>query len=196
MSQPVTLQLTEADKQLLLEIARNAVTSYLAGRTPILPEVPPGVLTEPCGMFVSLHKGQELRGCIGNIYAASPLYRTAAECAIAAAVGDPRFMPLTPAELATVEFEISVLSPLERVLDVRNIVIGKHGLLISKNNARGLLLPQVAATFGWDRERFLQETCKKAGLKPDDWQHDATIQSFSALVFSEKQFHMTFSSRG
>ena len=196
MSQPVTLQLTEADKQLLLEIARNAVTSYLAGSTPILAEVPPGVLTEPCGIFVSLHKGQELRGCIGNIYAASPLYRSAAECAIAAAVGDPRFMPLTPAELATVEFEISVLSPLERVLDVRNIVIGKHGLLISKNNARGLLLPQVAATFGWDRERFLQETCKKAGLKPDDWQHDATIQSFSALVFSEKQFHMTFSSRG
>jgi uncharacterized protein len=196
MSQPVTFQLTEADQQFLLQIARNAVTSYLAGRTPILPEVPPGVLTEPCGIFVSLHKGQELRGCIGNIYAASPLYRSAAECAIAAAVGDPRFMPLTPAELAAVEFEISVLSPLERVLDVRNIVIGKHGLLISKNNARGLLLPQVAATFGWDRERLLQETCKKAGLKPDDWQHDATIQSFSALVFSEKQFHMTFSSRG
>jgi len=196
MSQPVTFQLTEADQQFLLQIARNAVTSYLAGRTPTLPEVPPSVLTESCGIFVSLHKGQELRGCIGNIYAASPLYRSAAECAIAAAVGDPRFMPLTPVELATVEFEISVLSPLERVLDVRNIVIGKHGLLISKNNARGLLLPQVAATFGWDTERFLQETCKKAGLKPDDWQRDATIQSFSALVFSEKQFHMTISSRG
>ena len=196
MSQPVTFQLTEADQQFLLQIARNAVTSYLAGRTPTLPEVPPSVLTESCGIFVSLHKGQELRGCIGNIYAASPLYRSAAECAIAAAVGDPRFMPLTPAELATVDFEISVLSPLERVLDVRNIVIGKHGLLISKNNARGLLLPQVAATFGWDTERFLQETCKKAGLKPDDWQRDATIQSFSALVFSEKQFHMTISSRG
>jgi len=192
----VTFQLTEADQQFLLQIARNAVTSYLAGRTPTLPEVPPSVLTESCGIFVSLHKGQELRGCIGNIYAASPLYRSAAECAIAAAVGDPRFMPLTPAELATVDFEISVLSPLEHVLDVRNIVIGKHGLLISKNNARGLLLPQVAATFGWDTERFLQETCKKAGLKPDDWQRDATIQSFSALVFSEKQFHMTISSRG
>ena len=196
MSQPVTFQLTEADQQFLLQIARNAVTSYLAGRTPTLPEVPPGVLTESCGIFVSLHEGQELRGCIGNIYAASPLYRSAAECAIAAAVGDPRFMPLTPAELATVEFEISVLWPLERVLDVRNIVIGKHGLMISKNNARGLLLPQVAAMFGWDTERFLQETCKKAGLRQDDWQGDATIQSFSALVFSEKQFHMTFSSRG
>jgi len=196
MSQPVTFQLTEADQQLLLQIARNAVACYLAGRAPSLPEVPPGVLTEARGIFVSLHKGQELRGCIGNIYAASPLYRSAAECAIAAAVGDPRFMPLTPAELAAVEFEISVLSPLERVSDIRNIVIGKHGLLISKNNARGLLLPQVAATLGWDRERFLQETCKKAGLKPEEWQQDATIQSFSALVFSEKQFHMTFSSRG
>jgi AmmeMemoRadiSam system protein A len=196
MSQPVTFQLTEADQQLLLQIARHAVVSYLAGRPPSLPEVPVGVLTEPRGIFVSLHKGRELRGCIGNIYAASPLHRSVAECAIAAAVGDPRFMPLTPPELATVEFEISVLSPLERVLDIRNIVIGKHGLLISKNNARGLLLPQVAAAFGWDRERFLQETCKKAGLKPEDWQQDATIQSFSALVFSEKQFHMTFSSSG
>jgi uncharacterized protein (TIGR00296 family) len=105
-------------------------------------------------------------------------------------------MPLTPAELAIIEFEISVLSPLERVFDIRNITVGKHGLLISKNNSRGLLLPQVAATFAWDRERFLQETCKKAGLKPDDWQQDAIIQSFSALVFSEKQFHMTLSSRG
>src|SRR5262245_9989316 len=131
MSQPVTFQLTEADQQFLLQIARNAVTSYLGGRTPTLPELPPGCLTEPRGTFVSLHKGQELRGCIGNIYAASPLYRSAAECAIAAAVGDPRFMPLTPGELDTVEFEISVLSPLERVLDIRNIVIGKHGLLIS-----------------------------------------------------------------
>src|SRR5215471_16745093 len=153
MSQPVTFQLTEADQQFLLQIARNAVTSYLAGRTPTLPEVPPGVLTEPCGIFVSLHKGRELRGCIGNIYAASPLYRSVAECAIAAAVGDPRFMPLTPAELAIIEFEISVLSPLERVFDIRNITVGKHGLLISKNNSRGLLLPQVAATFAWDRER-------------------------------------------
>src|SRR5262249_46132571 len=156
MSQPVTFQLTEADQQLLLQIARNAVSSYLAGRSPSLPEVPPGVLTESRGIFVSLHKGTELRGCIGNIYAVSPLYRSVAECAVAAAVGDPRFMPLTPAELVSVEFEISVLSPLERVSDIRNIVIGKHGLLISKNNARGLLLPQVAATFGWDRERFLQ----------------------------------------
>jgi uncharacterized protein len=186
MSQPAIFQLTEADQQLLLQIARRGVEAYLAGRSPRFPEVLPGALMEIRGLFVSLHKGHDLRGCIGNIHAASPLYRTVAECAIAAAVGDPRFMPLTAAELPSVEFEISVLSPLERVLDIRQIEIGKHGLLISKKHAKGLLLPQVAATFGWGRERFLQETCRKAGLKPDDWKEDATIQSFTAVVFSEK----------
>jgi AmmeMemoRadiSam system protein A len=196
MSQPVIFQLTEADQQLLLQIARNAVRSYLSGQTPRLPDVPPGSLTEVRGIFVSLHRGIELRGCIGNIHAVSPLYRSAAECAIAAAVGDPRFMPLMISELAAVEFEISVLSPLQRVRDIHEIEIGKHGLVISKKSARGLLLPQVATLYGWNRERFLQETCKKAGLKAEDWRQDATIQSFDALVFNEKQFHMTFSSPG
>ena len=194
MSQPV-LQLTEADQQVLLQIARNAVASYLAGESPRIPE-PTGALKEVRGTFVSLHRGDELRGCIGNIHAVSPLCRTVAECAIAAAVGDPRFMPLSSAELATVEFEISVLSPFQRVRDINEIEIGKHGLLISRRNSRGLLLPQVAATYGWTRERFIQETCKKAGLKPDDWKQDVTIESFSALVFNEKQFVMTCSSHG
>lgn len=186
MSQLAIFQLTETDQQLLLQIARNAVATYLTSRSPRLPEVSPGALTELRGIFVSIHKNQELRGCIGNIHPVSPLYRTVAECAIAAAVGDPRFMPITSAELLAVEFEISVLSPLERVLDTREIEIGKHGLVISKKEARGLLLPQVATTLGWSRERFLEETCKKAGLGPDDWRKDVTIESFSAVVFSEK----------
>ncbi len=191
MSQPAILQLTDTDQQLLLQIARNAVRSYLAGQSPRLPDVSSGPLTESRGIFVSLHQGVELRGCIGNIHTASPLYRSVAECAIAAAVGDPRFMPLMAAELPNVEFEISVLSPLEPVNDIQEIEVGKHGILISKRSARGLLLPQVATTYGWDRKRFLQETCRKAGLKPDDWKDGAVIQSFSALVFSEKQFHLT-----
>ena len=191
MSQPVTFQLTEADQQFLLQIARNAVRAYLLGQPPRLPDVPPGPLTEVHGVFVSLHHGIELRGCIGNIHAVSSLCRSVAECAISAAVGDPRFMPLMAAELPEVDFEISVLSPLQRVRVIDDIEIGKHGLLISKKSARGLLLPQVATTYGWSRERFLEETCRKAGLKLDDWKHDAIIQSFGALVFSEKQFHMT-----
>ena|SRR2546426_2250334 len=191
MSEPVTFQLADADQQVLLQIARDAVRSYLAGESPRLPDPPRGPITELHGIFVSLHQGMELRGCIGNIHAVSPLYRSAAECAIAAAVGDPRFMPVMSAELPGIEFEISVLSPLQRVRDVREIEIGKHGLVISKRTARGLLLPQVATMFGWNQEQFLQETCKKAGLKPDDWKGGATIESFSALVFREKQFHPT-----
>ena len=191
MSQLVTFQLTEPDQQRLLHIARNAVRAYLSAQPPRLADVPAGGLTEPYGVFVSIHKGVELRGCIGNIHPAGPLYRSAAECAIAAAVGDPRFMPLMLADLPAVEFEISVLSAMQRVQDIREIEIGKHGLLIQKKSAHGLLLPQVATTYGWDRERFLQETCKKAGLQSDDWKGDATIQCFSALVFGEKQFHLT-----
>jgi len=187
----VTFQLTETDQQLLLQIARNAVRAYLSAQSPRLPALAPGALTEPRAIFVSIHQGMDLRGCIGNVHPAGPLYRSAAECAIAAAVGDPRFMPLMLEDLPDVEFEISVLSPMNRVQDIREIEIGTHGLLISKKNARGLLLPQVATAQGWNRERFLQETCKKAGLKPDDWKDDATIQCFSALVFGEKQFQLT-----
>ena len=194
MSLQVTFQLTETEQQLLLRIARSAVLSYLSGETPRVPEVPTGVLTEAHGIFVSIHKRAELRGCIGNIHPAGPLYRSTAECAIAAAVGDPRFMPLMQVELAEVEFEISVLSPLERVENTEQIEIGKHGLLISKKSSRGLLLPQVASAYGWTRERFLEEACRKAGLHPNEWSDGATIHYFSALVFSERQHRLTAAS--
>ena len=151
-------------------------------------------MTESHGVFVSIHNGTALRGCIGNIHPAGPLYRTTAECAIAAAVGDPRFMPMAPAELASVEFEISVLSLMNRVKNIGEIEVGEHGLLISKGPARGLLLPQVATAYGWSRERFLQETCIKAGLKPDAWKDGAAIESFNAVVFDEKQFHHSLTS--
>lgn len=182
-------QLTEDDQRLLLQIARNAARSYLSGQSPRMPEIPPGILTESRGVFVSIHKGTNLRGCIGNIHTAGPLYRTTAECAVGAAVGDPRFMPMSAVELQEVEFEISVLSPLNRVLNIHEIEIGTHGLLVSKNGSRGLLLPQVATAYGWNRERFLEETCTKAGLKRDEWMNGAAIDCFSAIVFAEKQFH-------
>ena len=187
-------QLTESQRQLLLQIARDAVRSYLAGELRRLPEFTSGVLAESHGIFVSIHKGQDLRGCIGNVNPVGPLWRSAAECAIAAAVGDLRFTPITLAELSLVEFEISVLSAVEQVQSVSEIEVGVHGLLVSKGGSRGLLLPQVATTYGWDRERFLQETCKKAGLKSDDWKDGATIYRFRALVFGEKAFHFTTNS--
>jgi len=189
MSQLAMFQLTEDDQQLLLQIARNSVRSYLLSRSPRLPDLPAGGLTETHGIFVSIHRQDELRGCIGNLHPAGPLFRSAAECAIAAAVGDPRFMPLMPGELDEMEFEISVLSPMQYVHNVAEIKIGRHGLLITRKNSRGLLLPQVAATCGWSRERFLEEVCIKAGLPPDDWKDGATIHCFSAFVFGDKQFN-------
>jgi AmmeMemoRadiSam system protein A len=187
MSRPVTLQLTEADQKLLLQIARNAVRAYLSGHSPSLPNTTNGPLKEVRGVFVTLHQDHELRGCIGNIHAVSSIDRTVAECAIAAAVGDPRFMPLAASELPTINFEISVLSSFERMRSVSEIEIGIHGLLITKKGAKGLLLPQVAVEHHWTPERFLQETCRKAGLKPDDWK-EATVELFSAFVFNETQF--------
>src|SRR4029079_10283421 len=101
------------------------------------------------------------------------------------AVGDPRFAPVAISELQQLTFEISVLSPMEQVRDVSEIEIGKHGLLVAKGRGRGLLLPQVATQYGWTRERFLDETCRKAGLDPQDWKDGATVYCFTAEVFSE-----------
>jgi uncharacterized protein len=194
MSEREMLQLTEADQVFLLQIARGAVRSHVLSRPFIPPEITSGNLTESCGIFVSIHKNGELRGCIGNVHGAGPLYRAVGECAISAAVGDPRFNPLTRDELPGIDFEVSVLSPMQKVNDITEIEVGKHGLLISKRGYRGLLLPQVATAYGWDRETFLRETCRKAGLGRDDWKADAVIHRFSAFVFGEKHLHQTVAS--
>ena len=191
MSERVMFQLTEGDQKLLLRIARHSVRCYFENTAMDLPEIASRAVSETCGTFVSIHKHASLRGCIGNLRPVAPLYRSVAECAISAAVEDPRFAPMTIDELQHVQFEISVLSALEPVEDVEKIEVGKHGLLISKGERRGLLLPQVPATYGWDRITFLQETCRKAGLRPDDWNNGAAIHSFSAVVFGEQQFQLT-----
>ena len=183
-------QLSDSDQAQLLRVTRESVLAYLSGRAPRLPTLA-GALADTRGVFVSIHQSGELRGCIGNIHPTTPLYRTAADCAISAAVGDPRFVPMTLEELPRVHFEISVLSPMERVETIDHIEIGTHGLFISKRSSRGLLLPQVAQHYGWDRERFLEETCKKAGLRAGEWKQGAAIHCFSAFVFGEKQLKVS-----
>src|SRR5437762_3720209 len=178
-------QLSETDQQLLLKTARYSVHEYLSDRAPRLPDVKNGILSESRGAFVSIHKQQQLRGCIGNIHPSMPLIRTVSECAITAAVGDPRFLPLTVHELVQVDIEISILSPMERIENTAAIEVGRDGLLIIKRNARGLLLPQVAMNYGWTREKFLAETCRKAGLAAHDWKEGASIFRFTAHVFGE-----------
>ena len=184
----VHLGLSAQDKERLLEIARLAIERAVKGQDASDVDVPPGILGEDRGAFVTINKRGQLRGCIGYIEAVKPLYQTVREMAEAAALHDPRFPSVTADELDELEIEISVLTPLKRVDDVSEIEVGLHGIYIRRGYASGLLLPQVATDYGWDRETFLQHTCMKAGLPTDAWQKKETeIYIFSADIFSESE---------
>lgn len=178
--------LNEEEKATLLRIARETLQHYLSHGTMTQYEVSSPGLLQHSGAFVTLKKKGQLRGCIGHMTSNQELYRTVQEMAIAAAVEDPRFPPVKANELADIEIEISVLSPLYLVQDVNEIQIGRDGLYIIRGPYAGVLLPQVATEWGWDREEFLREVCLKAGLPPDAWQEGAILYRFEAQVFGEK----------
>jgi AmmeMemoRadiSam system protein A len=178
--------MTLEERRTLLRIARDAVASALGG---CAYDPPPTsvALRAPAGAFVTLHTGGQLRGCIGQIEAREPVDAVVAQCAVSAALRDPRFPPLSSTELAsTTEIEISVLTPMQKVESIEEIEIGRDGLLIRQGFASGLLLPQVATEWGWDRETFLAQACRKAGLAPDAWRHGAELYRFQAEIFNER----------
>jgi AmmeMemoRadiSam system protein B/AmmeMemoRadiSam system protein A len=180
----ISLGLTEDEKKILRQIAYSTIEGRLKGEKPPQADVLPETLKEKRGAFVSLHKHGQLRGCIGSIQPSKPLHQTVQEMAVAAAFNDPRFESLTSKELKDIELEISVLTPLERIKDIKEIEVGKHGLYIKKGFFSGLLLPQVATDYNWDRITFLEETCRKAGLPRNAWkERDAEIYLFSADIF-------------
>ena len=130
----------------------------------------------------------ELRGCLGTLQCTGGLADDVARCAADAASADPRFAPVSPAELEGLSIDISVLGPLEPI-DPRtpdSIVIGRHGLVVEQGRRRGLLLPQVAPEWGWTTDQFLAQTCLKAGLSRDAWQRGASVFRFEADVFGER----------
>jgi uncharacterized protein len=180
--------LGDCEKQLLLGIARRALILAVERRE-LLVEFPAHEsLHRPGGAFVTLRRRRELRGCIGQFSSGDPLIRVVAYCAKAAALDDPRFNPVGPAELANIEIEISVLSPPVEI-SVDRIEIGTHGLVVSRGWQRGVLLPQVAVELRLSPGRFLEETCVKAGFARAAWMDPATrIQAFTAEVFSESDF--------
>jgi len=181
-------QLNEAEQRQLLHAARQALEA--AVRHQALPGSAPetmdrrGPLGERHGAFVTLRKEGELRGCVGSVEPTMPLYETVRECAVAAALRDFRFPAVRPDELTHLHLEISVLSPLSEI-DVDHIEVGRHGLVISHQGRRGLLLPQVAVEWNWNREQFLDATARKAGLPPDAWRRGARIQAFTTQIFAE-----------
>ena len=173
-----------ADRLRLLRLARDAIVAHVSG-LPALVADPSPLLERRAGVFVSLHKREALRGCIGHVEPDQPLSRVVPSSAIAAASTDPRFDSVTSEEMPELRIELSILGPLERITGVDEIEIGRHGLLIERGWNRGLLLPQVAVEWGWDAEAFLSQTCHKAGLPLDAWKSGAAIWRFEAEVFSE-----------
>jgi AmmeMemoRadiSam system protein A len=189
-------ELSLDQRRTLLRIAHEAILSVLERRP--FPAVPPLLtkLSEPRGVFTTLYlrgdrllgdlhdRHRQLRGCVGYAMPIAPLYRAVAETARAAAFEDSRFLPVTPEEASRLEVSLSVLSLLFPV-HPEAVDVGRHGLLISSGARRGLLLPQVPVEHGWDRETFLDQTCHKAGLPLDAWRKNATIEAFTAEVFSD-----------
>lgn len=144
-------------------------------------------LRQTAGAFVTLYKKGALRGCLGVIVSEEPLLETVSGIAGRAATADPRFHPVTEDELSSIQIEISILSPLREISSIEEIQVGTHGLLIHAGMFRGLLLPQVAVTQHWSRTQFLEETCIKAGLPPDQWKHSETrIFIFSAEIVRQR----------
>ncbi len=180
--------LSPEERRTLLAIARDAIATSLAGGRPTLPALGPA-LQEKRGGFVTLHERAtgDLRGCIGYVEPLFPLAETVSRAAIAAALHDSRFPPVTRAELPGLAIEISVLSR-PAPIQADEIVVGTHGLIISRGGRSGLLLPQVASEYGWDAETFLDQTCRKAGLPNGSWRcQDAQVLAFTASVFGEDE---------
>ncbi len=181
---------SESDRALLLRIAREAIAVHLNPRfdsqfQSAISNSQPAILARPAGAFVTLHKGGDLRGCIGHLEPTEPLGQVVPRIAIAASSADPRFPPLSANELHDVHLEISLLGPLIPITGPQDIVVGRDGLVVEKGWRRGLLLPQVATEWQWDAETFLDHTCRKAGLPADAWRHGAAMWRFEAEVFGE-----------
>lgn len=186
--------LTRPERREVIRSAREAIGNALQEKSPrktrARRSVPSGEgrLAEPGGAFVTLRLGIELRGCIGYIESDLPLIEVVKEVAIKAAFEDPRFPPLSYPEFDRISLEVSILSPLRRIVDVAEILVGRDGLVLERGDRRGLLLPQVAVEYHWDREAFLENTSRKANLPLDAWKDpDTRVYAFSAEIVKEDE---------
>jgi AmmeMemoRadiSam system protein A len=181
-------ELTTEEKRNLIELSRASIKNRLR-----VDQDRPAAMDTPSlnaqgGAFVTLHKNGRLRGCIGRFTSEAPLTDTVQEMARAAAFEDPRFPPLKAEEMDDIDLEISVLTPMTQIEDPEEIQVGRDGVYIVQGPHRGVLLPQVATEQGWDRQTFLEQTCRKAGLGGDCWRDPRTqIYRFSANVFGENE---------
>jgi len=179
----VDAEYSAEERRILVEVAHKSIEARFRGQS-VAPIAPNAHLAEARGAFTTLHLRERLRGCIGYVAPVLPLIKTVADTAAAAAFEDPRFDPVDEYEVPGLKVEISVLT-IPKPLSADEVVVGRHGLIVSQNGRRGLLLPQVPLEYGWDRETFLTQTCIKAGLPLDAWRQGARIEGFTAEVFGE-----------
>ena len=179
----ISAEFSAEEREILLRLAHESIASALENRG-ISMDAPLEHLAEPRGAFTTIYVMGMLRGCVGYVLPVASLYRTVAETARAAAFDDTRFLPLRFEELRQLQVSVSILSPIQPI-EPEQIVIGRHGLLITMGGHRGLLLPQVPAERNWSRETFLAQTCRKAGLSDDAWRTGAKIEAFTAEIFAD-----------
>jgi len=182
-------ELSPADKKALLGLARKTISRYLATETVPLARGFSPAAQEYRGVFVTLKKRGQLRGCIGRLIPEAPLCHLVGAMAIQSAFNDHRFRPVTATELKDIEIELSVLTPMKKVSRAEDIVVGRDGVLLQKGRAGAVFLPQVAPEQGWTREEMLDQLCLKAGLPAGSWRTGAEFQTFQAVVFHESDFH-------
>ena len=188
MNSEISEELSIESQALLLKIARTSIESHLRKQKPPKFEITDKNLLQKRGAFVTLHKHGQLRGCIGYVLPYKLLHQTVAEMAVAAATEDPRFPSVTLSEMDEINIEISALSTLKKIESIEEIEVGKHGLYMKRGILSGLLLPQVATEYGWNRKEFLEHTCQKARLPKNAWKDKETeISIFSAQVFGEEE---------
>ena len=176
--------LSDDQKASLLSLARASVTARVLGQ-PVL-SVDSATMPDVSGVFVTIKHRGELRGCLGTLEDGCRLAEEVVRCAANSASQDPRFAAVSADELPELQLEVSVLGPLERIDAAPDaFTVGVHGLVVERGARRGLLLPQVATEWGWTPAQFLRQTCVKAGLAADAWQHGADVYRFAAEVFGD-----------
>ncbi len=174
---------TQEERTALLQLAHESILAALEHRE--RRHFEPGEhLSQLRGAFTTVYSNGQLRGCVGYPSAVSPLYQTVIETAQSAAFEDPRFVPVSLSEAPGLKISLSILSPVAPIR-AEDILVGRHGLIISQGVRRGLLLPQVPVQHGWDRITFLEQTCRKAGLPLNAWKSGAKIEAFTAEVFGD-----------
>ena len=181
-------QLDELDRRRLLAIARRSIEIAVSRSSAGEPKEPlPASLADPAAAFVTIRESGELRGCIGMMRFEVPLWVNVRDSARAAALDDPRFLPVAESELPDLELEISVLDPPIRIADPAEFVAGRHAIVVERGGHQALFLPQVAGEMGWDEAQMLDAVCRKANLPHDAWRDPATVLSvFESVCFSEE----------